>query len=202
MAYNKEIWKKRHRHRSDISIYITHLTKETEELDTFQVLRKILAEKKIVGSNRNGYIIGNATAVCFQDIPLYGVCQNTFHEQMNHTELGRIVRYRPIGLTFEKEYLFRKGARPVLYERKEVAKQILPEAEWWRIVNYDLSNDNSIIDWTHEREWRIKGDLDFELNQVILIMPHGMNNSVLKETFGDEILNNIKGIVTLDPILT
>lgn len=202
MAYNKDIWKKRHRHRSDISIYVTHLTKENLELDSFQVMRKILTEKKIIGSNRNGFIIGNSTAVCFQDIPLYGVCQNSFHEQMNRTELGGVLRYRPIGITFEKEYLFDKGARPVLYEKKNLAKQILPEEEWWRIVNYDLSNENGIIDWTHEREWRIKGDLEFDLNQVILIMPHGMSYGEMKEKFGEDILNGIKGVTILDPILT
>jgi hypothetical protein len=202
MAYTKEIWKKRHRNRSDISTYITHLTKDAGDLDAFQVLKKILTEKKIMGSDGNGYVIGDTTAVCFQDIPLYGVCQNTFHEQMNRAELGGSLRYRPIGLTFEKEYLFNRGARPVLYEKKNVAKQILPEAEWWRIVNYDLSNENAIIDWTHEREWRVKNDFVFELNQAIIIMPHGMNYNEIREKFGDEILNNIKGVSILDPVLT
>ena len=202
MAYTKEIWTKRHRNRSDISTYITHLTKPTGELDVYQVLKKILTEKKIIGSNQSGFIIGDVRAVCFQDIPLYGVCQNTFHEQMNREELGGSLRYSPIGLTFEKEYLFNKGARPVLYEQKNIAKQILPDSEWWRIVNYDLSNRNAIIDWTHEREWRIKNDFEFELNQAIIIMPNGMNYNSIREIFGDEILNNIKGVSILDPVLT
>ena len=91
--------------------------------------RKILTERKIVGSNKNGFIIGNERAVCFQDIPLYGVCQNTFHEQENRAELGGSIRYNPIGLTFEKEYVFLKGGRPVLYEQKDIAKEIMPEKE-------------------------------------------------------------------------
>jgi len=202
MRYTKEIWTKRHRNRSDISTYVTHLTKDFNEISAVEVLKKILTEKTIIGSNRDGYIIGDTGAVCFQDIPLYGVCQNTYHEQMNRSELGNIVRYTPFGLTFEKEYLFNKGARPVLYEQREIAKQILPETEWWRIVNYDLSNQNSIIDWTHEREWRIKNDFVFDPNQAIIIVPHPANYSLVKETFGDEILNNIKGISILDPILT
>lgn len=202
MAYNKEIWKKRHRQRSDMSTYLTHLTKEQNELDAFEVLRKILTEQRIIGSNKNGFIIGDTTAVCFQDIPLYGVCQNTYHEQMNRAELGGVLRYRPIGLTFEKEYAYNKGVRPVLYEKKSIAKEILPEAEWWRIVNYDLSNQNLIVDWTHEREWRKPGDFKFELNQAIIIMPHGMNNAQIREKFGDDILNNIKGVTMLDPIFS
>lgn len=202
MGYTKEIWEKRHRNRSDISTYISHLTKESRDMSVFQVLRKILLERKIIGSNQNGFIIGGSSAVCFQDIPLYGVCQNTFHEQINRTELGGILRYRPIGITFPKEYLFKKGARPVIYEQKSKAKEMLPKEEWWRIVNYDLSDQNSIIDWTHEREWRIKGDFEFDIKQAIIIMPHGSNYSELKEKFGNEILNEIKGISLLDPILT
>ena len=202
MAYTREIWKKRHRNRSDISLYITHLTKESEGLSAFQVLRKILTERKIIGSNQGGFIIGNSRAVCFQDIPLYGVCQNTFHEQVYREELGGVVRYKPIGLTFEKEYIFNKGGRPVLYETKDMAKQILPEKEWWRIVNYDLSNKDSIIDWTHEREWRIKDDFEFDITQAIIIMPQGCNFVELREKFGDKILNQIKGVTMLDSIFT
>lgn len=89
-----------------------------------------------------------------------------------------------------------------MYEKREVAKAILPEVEWWRIVNYDLSNENLIIDWTHEREWRMKGDFKFEINQAIIIMPQGLNYQELVEKLGEEILNHIKGVVTLDPILT
>ncbi|MVX34982.1 DUF2971 domain-containing protein, partial [Myroides sp. LoEW2-1] len=196
MAYNKLLWKKRHRHRSDISTYLTHLTKENRDLNVFQVLKKILTDEIIIGSHSNGYIIGDSPVTCFQDIPLYGVCQNTYHEQMNREELGGVLRYRPIGLTFEKDYVFSKGARPVMYEKREVAKAILPEVEWWRIVNYDLSNENLIIDWTHEREWRMKGDFKFEINQAIIIMPQGLNYQELVEKLGEEILNHIKGVVT------
>lgn len=171
-------------------------------MDVFQVLKKILTEKKIIGSNQNGFIIGESRAVCFQDIPLYGVCQNTYHEQMYRGQLGGTIRYLPMGLTFEKEYLFNKGARPVLYEQKEIAKKILPDSEWWRIVNYDLSDNKFIIDWTHEREWRMLNDFDFDLNEAILIMPNYMDYAEIKEKFGDEILDNIKGITFLDPFFS
>lgn len=183
-------------------MYVTHFTKESNDLTVFQVLKKILTEKKIVGSNQNGYVIGNSRAVCFEDVPLYGVCQNSFHEQINKAELGGTLRYRPIALTFEKEYIFNKGGRPVLYEQKDIAKRILPQDEWWRIINYDLSNQGSIIDWTHEREWRIKSDFEFDISEAIIIMPQDSNYVQLREKFGNDILNQIKGITVLDPILT
>ena len=38
-------------------------------------------------------------------------------------------------------------------------KSILPSDEYWRIVNYDLSDNKYMVDWTHEWEWRVPGDV-------------------------------------------
>ena len=48
--------------------------------------------------------------------------------------------------------------RPVIYDKTISAKKYLPENEWWRIVNLDLSDEDRFIDWTHEREWRVPND--------------------------------------------
>mgnify|MGYP000527785654 CR=1 FL=1 len=45
----------------------------------------------------------------------------------------------------------------------------MPESEWWRIVNFDISDDDAFIDWTHEREWRVKGDFEFSIKDVTLL---------------------------------
>jgi hypothetical protein len=45
--------------------------------------------------------------------------------------------------------------------------------EWWRIVNFDLSNDDNIVDWTHEREWRLTGDaFQFDISKATIILPN------------------------------
>lgn len=95
-----------------------------------------------------------------------------------------------------------KGARPVLYEKRDVAKSFLPESEWWRIVSFDLSDDDSIIDWTHEREWRLKGDFDFELSEAyVYVVNQGAYKDFLKKA-GLDLVSEIRGIVVLDPVLT
>lgn len=203
VLYNKDKWLKRLRQRSDISGYITHFTKEQKSLSVIDVLVKILNERKIIGSTTDsGFIIGSNKAVCFQDAPLYGLSQNLLHEQYNRPELGSKVRYKPCGLAFSKIYAFKKGARPVIYEQKSIAKKVLPESDWWRIVNFDLNDEDNIIDWTHEREWRIKGDFDFEIEETfVYLVNNNMYKLFLKKAGGD-LIKQIKGIVVLDPVLS
>jgi hypothetical protein len=72
---------------------------------------------------------------------------------------------------FHKPLIFSKGGRAVIYETKEFAK-MLPPDEKWRIVTFDLSNKDHYVDWTHEREWRVKGDLKFDYKDVYIILQH------------------------------
>jgi hypothetical protein len=127
---------------------LVHLTRESEYGDVFDVMHKIFVDQKLLGSTTDkGFICGDRKAVCFQDIPLYSVCQNVFYEQKQCEDDEKYkLRYRAIGLVFTKEYLFLKGARPVIYEQTDVAKQFLPANEWWRIVRLDLSNQECFID--------------------------------------------------------
>ena len=200
--YTKKIWLKRHASRSDLTTSLVHLTKETDELNVLEVLLKILDDKKLNGSStHSGFIIGDNSAVCFQDIPIYGITQNLLHEQQNKEELGDKIRYSPVGLSFSKSFLFNKGARPVIYEKKETAKSLIPRTEWWRIVSFDLSDNDKIIDWTHEREWRLKGDLEFSLDDVtILLTRKNIYQEFIKQC-PQPILNEIRGIVTLQNVL-
>lgn len=204
MSYTKHDWTERLRNRSDMSGYLYHLTRKTDEMNATDILIKILNERKIVGSTtQSGFIVGSEKAVCFQDTTPYGLSQNTFHEQkLFENKKATKMRYNPIGLAFEKKYVYDNGGRPVFYEETETAKQILPEDEWWRIVNFDLSNSDKIIDWTHEREWRIKGDFEFELMDVCVILTHKGTYKNFINKAGIEIINQLAGIVVLDPVLT
>lgn len=202
-GYDKEKWRKRIKDRSDITGHVTHLTRfSNTQGNKLENLIKILKDRKLNGSSSsNGFVNGRNSAVCFQEAPIYGVSQNVYHEQQNRTEFRSKVRYDAIGLSFPKKYVFEKGGRPVFYENTAVAKEILPPEEWYRIVNFDLNNDEKIIDWTHEREWRIKGDFEFDLSEVyVLLLNEGHYKNFVKE-IDKEILEEIKGIVVLQPIL-
>jgi hypothetical protein len=202
MPYNINQWRERIRNRSDLSSYVFHMTKPSGELSSIDVLLKILKERNLIGSNSNGFIGGRNKAVCFQDVPAYGLSQNVFHEQKNRASLGDKIRYKAIGVAFPKKYIYFKGGRPVIYERKEVARGLLPENEWWRIVDFDLGNPDNIVDWTHEREWRVKGDMTFKLSEVTVILTMQSTYKKFVETVDDDLLKRIGGITVLDPVLS
>lgn len=208
MVYDLKKWKKRLASRSDLSSQVIHLTKESmidgKQVSALSNLKKIISERTINGSNNNGYVVGKKPATCFQDAPLYAACQNTYFEQKNRkSDSVAKIRYSPIGIMFPKEYIFEKGGRPVLYEKTLVAKNILPKEEWWRIVNFDMSNRDSIIDWTHEREWRIPGDFEFEIEQATLLL---VKTSIYKsfiewdEKQEEPIIGKIKSLVVLSDV--
>jgi hypothetical protein len=202
MAYTQDEWIERLRNRSDISRYLYHLTRENGESDCMRVLIKILSERKLVGSTTaSGFIVGENKAVCFQDTTTYGLCQNAFHEQKLSLE-NLNVRYSPVGLGFAKDYIYKKGGRPVIYEKTQIAKEILSKDEWWRIVNFDLTNENKLIDWTHEREWRIKGDLEFDLEDTYVVLVNSDYYKGFIDIIDYDIMKELGGIIVLDPILT
>ncbi len=136
---------------------------------------------------------------------MHSICQNVFFEQKKIKNDGNYkLRYRAVGLLFNKQFAYKKGARPVIYEKTDIAKAFLPSSEHWRIVNFNLENDSSIIDWTHEREWRIKGDFEFELSDVTIIVIKQSHIKKLISKFnndGIDLMNEIKGIVTLEHLL-
>lgn len=202
-GYNLDKWRKRAKERGDITSHVTHLTRiETNVSDAVDTLIKMINERKIIGSDTTkGFIIGDNPAVCFQEAPLYGVCQNVYHEQQNKKELGGKRRYDAIGLSFAKRYVYEKGGRPVLYEDKDIAKEILPKEEWWRIVNFNLSNEDRIIDWTHEREWRVKNDFYFDLSETYVLLLNQDFYRHFIDRIDKETLKELKGILVLQPVL-
>lgn len=218
MGINIDDWLHRVGNRTDMTSRLVHLTKPSEVFDDLSWeeinvkavdnLIKILKDGKLIGSGNNGYIIGNIKAVCFQDVPLYGVAQNVEYEKnrremLKHSKL----RYCGVGLSFVKPYLYHDAnARPVIYENKDIAKNLIHEDEYWRIVSLDykeLDDSNwDIVDWTHEREWRIKGDLEFDIDllgvHIIVYNPECYQYFMKK--YPEEIKNKILGITVLTTI--
>ncbi len=61
----------------------------------------------------------------------------------------------PYGLAFRRDFLRSVGAKPAVYGREEVYSS-LPATEKHR---FQLSRSR-VSDWRHEREWRLRGDLN------------------------------------------
>ena len=202
MKYDRKKWIERIRNRTDISSYLFHLTKAHGGKGAMQNLIQIITDKTINGSTNAGFIAGKDSATCFQEVPLYSLCQNTYHEQIFRKELGGKIRYNAIGLGFAKPYVYSKGGRPVIYERLETAKKFIDEDEWWRIVSFDLSDEDKIVDWTHEREWRVKGNFDFKLSEAYVLLTHSEQYKRFIKDVSHDVIKGLGGIVVLDPVLT
>ena len=207
---NTKEWKSRLAERIDLTTKLIHLTKGPEDLgdkgNVISILLKILENKMLIGSTTDsGFICGDERAVCFQDTPIYSLTQNAYYEQkQRYSGKDTKVRYLGWGIVFQKSNVFSKGGRPVIYDIKAEAKKYLPNTEWWRIVNLDLNNAEALIDWTHEREWRIKGDFEFELSDVTILVPCEEALKYFlrsyKEKFNTEAFNDLKGVVSLGDI--
>ena len=201
MAYTRKNWENRLLSRTDMSMYLTHLTKGTDKMNALEVLLKILNEKKLKSTCDTGFINGEKPVVCFQDIPFSSIAQNVKHEQIERVNLGGKIRYEALGIAFDKSMIFKLGGRPVIYEKTIFAKGILSFNEHWRIVNLDYSDDEAYIDWTHEREWRILNDFNFELNDVFVLLPNTQVYKAFIKKCDTEIVQEIAGIIVLNTLI-
>lgn len=187
--------------RSDLVKRLTHLTRGNTDDEAFDVLWKILNEKKLMGSGNGGFIVGSNRAVCFQEIPLYSIVENLLFEDSLKGN-----RYSWFGIRVNKPKMICKGARPVIYGKTEELKSILPEDEYWRIVRMDYDDLENIVDWSHEREWRILGDYSFEYDDIeILVKKDKYYKKFVEKCLREgkeDLLKSVHGIIPLNSVIS
>ena len=208
-TYTREKWVQRLKSRSDLSGQVVHFTRsatiDEKPQSGLEMLQRILRERVIKGSGAEGYIRGSHKAVCFQDAPLYYLCQNleAEYDLVNGKPRDKC-RYEPFGLMFMNHLVYKAGGRPVIYDDPDLALKYLSESEWWRIVSYKLSDTKSFIDWTHEREWRLKGDFSFNLECVTVLVPNWKAFHQFMESSrnaNDGMCDKVKAVIPLASIL-
>lgn len=127
---------------------------ETYE-ESFNILRKIVFEHRILGGN--GQIRGGFTCVCFTEDPTH-----SFHEFTS--------RYKPFGICVSKEWIFEKGGRPVIYQ-PDYEFDELGLSHKWRHVRYE-PNGEPPIDFLWEREWRLQVEkLELPPGKACIVVP-------------------------------
>ena len=159
--------------RRDMGNLLFHFTRSSEENlnvkgrkkeNASSILRKILVEGKLMGTS--GWTYGE-NCVCFTEAPIH-----EFNSIFSLVELASIEderpRYEPYGIAVNKEYLFRQGGRPVIYDHPDAFDE-LPKTHKYRFVPYDPEHG---IDFTWEREWRIKTDfLKLDPGYSLVVVP-------------------------------
>lgn len=157
-------------YRDDISNFLIHWTSGDTYQEAFESLEAIIDAQKIVGTDR--LVRGNYKCICFTETP-------TKHFNFS------CKRYKPFGIGFKKDYLFSLGARPVIYETEQEFN-ILPEIFQWKHVRFELGTENP-IDFTWEREWRLKTDeLTISIDTVGIIVPDRQWEEELCQSFNNK----------------
>lgn len=146
--------------RQDLSKFLVHFTRASEAESAYDVLQRILRERRVLSSSR--FIRGSQPCVCFSEAPL-GALEYGLINAKGFT------RYEPYGLQFEKEWIFGRGGRPVIYEPEQEFAE-LPHTHRWRHVRLELGD--SPVDFTWEREWRLPcTELPFSARDVMIVLP-------------------------------
>jgi hypothetical protein len=176
-------------------------------------LTNILAERRIRAFPVFGS--GELPVVCFSECTPAGV----------ETLLNQ-GRYGPLGIGFDKDFVFGKGGGPALYVRGDELAEwraaeglpdtlraratklwpgrdyVLDELDAQRrpviLTDYDLDKPS---EWMHEREWRVLGAGDppgfmFDLSDVAFILLSGVSQAQ------QDALAQLLGTETLPPLKT
>jgi hypothetical protein len=148
--------------RVDISPYLIHFTSGENHEAAFQRLRKIVDERRLIAGTR--CIKGQFPCVCFSEAPLTTLPNGLVNEEYYS-------HYSPFGIMVSKRWLFGQGGRPVIYETDQEYDN-LPETHRWRHVLYEQRPHSFPVDFTWEREWRIKCDyLEFDEAAANIVVP-------------------------------
>jgi len=128
------------------------------------VLGKILSEAKLIGTSKWTY---GQNCICFSEAPIQEINSIFALNDIASSKEER-PRYEPYGVAVSKKWLFSKGGRPVIYDHPDTLKEF-PENMKYRFMSYDPENG---IDFTWEREWRIKADhIQLDPNETLVIVP-------------------------------
>ena len=165
--------------RDDLSTKLIHFTSGSDQ-EAADIFLKIINEGKLIGGS--GYIKGGYTCICFTESPIGKLAHILANRQAYN------FRYAPFGVTVDKLWVWEKGGRPVIYQSDE-EYELLHEDQRYRHKRYEPDKN---IDFTWEREWRIKTDvLSLEPQKTTLIVPSRSWADQLIERHMEEVRSRV-----------
>ena len=112
-------------------------------------------------------ILGKHNCICFTEIPAKCLKNNNILDKKYFS------RYTPFGFQITKKEIYNLNGRPVIYsKRSEYDLEKDNNNLNWRFVTFD-PNKNGTLDFTWEREWRIKDNfVKLDNDKVKLVFPN------------------------------
>lgn len=138
---------------------------------------------------------------------------------LNWTSLiGHSQVYSPFGVGFSKEFIFSKNGGPVFYVRADIfgsqhwEDELMPffTPFWPKYAPKGTCPLPKLthLDYSHEREWRVAGNLKFEYSDIAFVIlqdykamarfPQNLKDAIGREKF--LLLDNYKKIEALWPV--
>jgi hypothetical protein len=180
--------------RPDFSEYVGHFTKASAPFGSAGKSASLVkgikgtAQQKLISILKSRKIL--ATPMPWTNRPAVAFTECTWGSLVAHTK-----EYSPYGIGFEKSLLFHSGGGPAIYMRSDLHESQMDYASIthpaWKGFTPELyafitpfnpeyaSPSDKIkfklkktVDYSHEREWRVPHDFEFELSAIkFVILP-------------------------------
>ena len=101
------------------------------------------------------------------------------------------------GVMLSKSAVFQLGGRPVIY-LPDAEGTWIPDEHKWRHVRFEHGQ----IDFTHEREWRMLGDLDLRQVPGLFVMVWSAREAQEIAKLGTQVSDKIIAVLPMEHITT
>ncbi|MHC5215169.1 hypothetical protein ACYSNR_00770 [Enterococcus sp. LJL128] len=198
--------------RTDISKFLTHLTRDTKNGNAKENLISILKDKKINSSkyccmfnkglvDMSEQFQKDFSVTCFTETPLDRL--KIVVKTLEHNDR----RFEPYGLIFLKDVCCLKsgyGVNPVIYVRKQNTN--LTSSFWDQFKNWKakpeenksfptfgclVNHVSSANDFQWQREWRMKGDYNFDYRQIVAVIAPEREHDEIREACEFKMINKL-----------
>lgn len=196
--------------REDVSRFIVHLTRDDRDdfpdgASARTNLLNILKEQTILALRTHCLfdrkieklptefrkkVWNRFSTVCLTEVPL-----NQIH-LLSRPIPGRQIELTPYGIVFNREFIVEAGGQPAIYINGYGGSQHLNECvgdlferavqggllrdPHWRILPF-INAMHERYDFTWEREWRVRGDLNFRSRDIVAVILPQDRESPLKK---------------------
>jgi len=136
--------------------YLKQLILDADRIDhsAGAALQRIITQQRVTATART--IRGGTPMVSFTAVPLVDVPSlRVFRPHRGRWD------FEPYGVCIRRTWIQQRGGRPVEYGEEDDWSHLSPEDRpYFQLRHTRAQCDQDPIDWTIEREWRVKGDVD------------------------------------------